>query len=407
MDERIKIFEEVNPIFTTAQSCLRTFAGLGDRDSILLAGQLGFNNEGKADADNLTPEMKEFLEHKAAPGFKAMIEARFLCSNQIIKDFGYKQVLDLPCGYTPRGIKLSQSDVKYYGCDLPVVIRAMMPAFESIAGRSANIEYHEVDATNYSSVKEAVKNAGGGEVLVTTEGLLMYLTQSELEEVFSNIRRILAEYGGRWITTDNEIVTTQNRVMMAIAGENISGSLASPPTPDNDFFRPLRAEQFVKEMGFDLEFTPASEHMPGGLSSLKGMPNEQADAVLGAIGEMRFWVMTVRKEEARKEDRIETNGFKAEIIRDKDALNIRLSGRLDTITSPDLLTAYRKASEEGRITAITVDMEELDYVSSAGVRVLLIMHKELKGNGSIKLTNMNAAVREILDTMGFSELFEC
>ena len=78
----------------------------------------------------------------------------------------------------------------------------------------------------------------------------MYLTQSELEEVFANIHSILAEYGGMWITTDNEIVTTQNRVMTAIAGEDISDRLVSPPTPDNDFFRPSKAEQFIKDMGF-------------------------------------------------------------------------------------------------------------------------------------------------------------
>ena len=82
------------------------------------------------------------------------------------------------------------------------------------------------------------------------------------------------------------------------------------------------------------------------------------------------------------------------------ALTLKVSGRLDTLTAPALEQEI-KAGCLG-ITALTLDFQELQYISSAGLRVLLGAHKAMKGSFSVK--NVNEAVMEIFDVTGFSDI---
>ncbi|MBQ6123202.1 MAG: STAS domain-containing protein [Clostridia bacterium] len=83
-------------------------------------------------------------------------------------------------------------------------------------------------------------------------------------------------------------------------------------------------------------------------------------------------------------------------------LSIALSGRLDTITAPNLLTFFEKAQAERPADAVTVDCGRLDYISSAGLRVLLIMHKACAGG--VTLRGANEVVTEILSQTGFDSI---
>ena len=82
-------------------------------------------------------------------------------------------------------------------------------------------------------------------------------------------------------------------------------------------------------------------------------------------------------------------------------LTVALTGRLDTTTAPELEKEI-KASLDG-MTALIIDMAALEYISSAGLRVLLIMHKVCRGG--VKLRGANALVREILEQTGFDAIF--
>ena len=79
-----------------------------------------------------------------------------------------------------------------------------------------------------------------------------------------------------------------------------------------------------------------------------------------------------------------------------------LSGRLDTSTAPELEAAV-KASVEGTENLI-FDFEELDYISSAGLRVLLSALKMMSKQGSMKITNVSESVSEVFDITGFSDI---
>lgn len=92
-----------------------------------------------------------------------------------------------------------------------------------------------------------------------------------------------------------------------------------------------------------------------------------------------------------------------EKIQNGTQLVIKLSGRLDTITAPDL-EAELKKSLEG-ITDLVFDLAQLDYVSSAGLRTLLMAQKTMNRLGKMKVINANEDVYEIFDITGFTDIF--
>ncbi len=82
-------------------------------------------------------------------------------------------------------------------------------------------------------------------------------------------------------------------------------------------------------------------------------------------------------------------------------LTIALEGRLDTTTSPQLETML--ATELAGVTELVFDFTKLDYLSSAGLRVLLSTQKRMNSQGSMKLRNVNATVKEVFDITGFAD----
>lgn len=83
-------------------------------------------------------------------------------------------------------------------------------------------------------------------------------------------------------------------------------------------------------------------------------------------------------------------------------LCISVEGRLDTNTAPALDTEL-KNSFDG-VTELIIDMADLEYVSSAGLRVLLSAQKVMNKQGSMKVINPNGDIREIFDVTGFSDI---
>ena len=79
-----------------------------------------------------------------------------------------------------------------------------------------------------------------------------------------------------------------------------------------------------------------------------------------------------------------------------------LEGRLDTITSPDLEKEL-KASLDG-VSELTMDFEKLEYISSAGLRVLLSAQKTMNKQGSMKLIHVNETIMEIFEVTGFADI---
>ncbi|MBO6231569.1 MAG: STAS domain-containing protein [Ruminiclostridium sp.] len=85
-----------------------------------------------------------------------------------------------------------------------------------------------------------------------------------------------------------------------------------------------------------------------------------------------------------------------------DVLTISIEGRLDTVTAPQLESEL-KASLDG-IKTLVLDISTLEYISSAGLRVLLSAQKTMNKQGSMKVTGANEAIMEIFEVTGFIDL---
>ena len=83
-----------------------------------------------------------------------------------------------------------------------------------------------------------------------------------------------------------------------------------------------------------------------------------------------------------------------------ESMVIALKGRLDTVTSQELLAAF--ANEEVKESLVVGDMKELEYISSAGLRALLAMKKELVANNKqLEIHNLNNICLEVFKVTGF------
>ena len=84
------------------------------------------------------------------------------------------------------------------------------------------------------------------------------------------------------------------------------------------------------------------------------------------------------------------------------ALTVALEGRLDTTTAPDLEKELKNSLDDA--SELTMDFGKLDYISSAGLRVLLSAHKTMAKKGGMKVVNVNEIVNEVFEVTGFSDI---
>ena len=83
-------------------------------------------------------------------------------------------------------------------------------------------------------------------------------------------------------------------------------------------------------------------------------------------------------------------------------LTLFLEGRLDTVTAPQLEAEL--ASSLGGVTELILNFEKLDYISSAGLRVLLSTQKALAAKGGMKIKNIGSTVKEVFELTGFADI---
>ena len=107
MDNLQELRELVNPVVNTAKSCLDFDAKNGDPDSRQLLDILGFTAKNEENAKKVVPPEMMAVARRVTPVFSTYVESRFHGVNRLLLSMPERTIVDLPCGYTARGIKMS------------------------------------------------------------------------------------------------------------------------------------------------------------------------------------------------------------------------------------------------------------------------------------------------------------
>jgi anti-anti-sigma factor len=416
MDQNL--LERVNPVFNTAKMTVFQLAAAGDKDAAEVAKKLNLTFEETQNSVSTTVASERMTTNVI------LVETRWRTCAAIAEETGCKTIVDLPCGYTPRAKAMAQKGIAYYGLDLPAAIREAEPVILPLIDESRRslVHFCGVDATNGESLKAALKGAEGP-VCITTEGLLMYFTDSEVGALCDNIRMVLKEHGGCWVTADPEAGMQYIMTMQPIAGDRFMEIMMKSKTtaedksdvnvgvnslnvsPQGDVALNMKkAMMFLAHHGLKAERIILAEHMPK-INSLNTVTPDQAQAIRQNMHQCAYWKITVTDTDAP----IDTADLKAESFDmqasvSSDTLNLSLKGRVDTLTAPNLLALYERVKAEHEPSSIEINCNDLEYISSAGLRVLLMMQKGCPGG--VKLTAVNQTVREILEQTGFDSVLD-
>ena len=92
------------------------------------------------------------------------------------------------------------------------------------------------------------------------------------------------------------------------------------------------------------------------------------------------------------------------IAKENGVTIMRIEGRLDTTTAPELEKAINGEGEA--LKTLVLDFKGVDYISSAGLRVLLTSQKKMNVQGHMELNNVSEAVMDIFEMTGFADILE-
>lgn len=423
-----ELLERANPIFNTAKMTLYQLAASGDEDSIRLVEKLGLTEDTQNSATTTSDAVKLLIE-------SLLMDMRYHTIEKLAMSEGDFTEVDLPCGYLPKALRYVRAGHRFIGLDLPATIAEIEPAVKTLLNDEERkmAKFVGVDATNYDSLKSALSDING-KVVITTEGLMVYFNDSEVGALCDNVKKILDEHGGCWLTIDPEWLMAYLLIVKAILGDRAFAALDSMkkrvedksdvtvqgnslvvdpkdivrncPKDDMTIKEDIKkGMKFLAQHGLKAERMIVADHMPE-LKVFEKLKPEQVAAVKEAMKRNAYWKITSMGTSALSAHReeIDTSGIaeknfdiKAQVEGEK--LFISLTGRIDSLTAPKILSFYEKTA--GNIKVVYVDCADLQYISSAGLRVLLIMKKK----GDMFLENVRPQVMEILETTGFDSIF--
>jgi anti-anti-sigma factor len=394
MDNK-ELQKTVNPVYLTAKGSLNLLNKAKDPDAVALIPYIGFETNKQVDAKNVPASIWNC--------YKIAQQARYEIYNTVALRSSAPNVVDLPSGYSPRGFRVSSAGKRYFGFDLPVVIDDMAPATEKLMTpeqRSLS-SYHAVDATNYQSMKDALGSVKG-ELCIVTEGLLGYFNEFELVSLCQAIHCLLSEYGGTWMTADISILRIYALTFSSLLkGDELSflnssnekaGNLADVKMNQNSLF--LNGEEgaknFLEEQGFSIAPEPVTNYLP----DIPGVDKRLRELY------QQINMLTMRVTSPKTRINVDSeHPFAVDSSVMDGKLVMKVQGRVDTLTATELLKAFQEAAPQ--TDSIELDVEKMPFISSAGLRVLLIMQKSVKDQSCFKISHVQPEVEKILRMTGF------
>jgi O-methyltransferase involved in polyketide biosynthesis len=239
------------------------------------------------------------LEREKLTFYAPMFEARYKSVTQLILQSGTSQVLELASGYSLRGLDLTRGGaVRYVETDLPNVVAAKLSLLEEIRQhhaipRSPQHVVTTADALDFDEVRSSAAVLDPSrELTVLCEGLIMYLSKEQTEQLATNIRRLLGDFaGGSWITPDftfraeaRDLPPERVRLREAITGVTQRQIDASAFEDGHDL------ATFLGRVGFNAEVRSQVDETPS-FSSVQALGLSPA-SIERLRGVLRVWVIT-------------------------------------------------------------------------------------------------------------------
>ena len=411
------LMERTNPVFNTAKMTLFQLSATGNEYAAAIAEKLGLTYDKAQNSKNMK------IPPEIATLNNIILETRYKTMAALAEKSGCPTEVDLPCGYTPRAIEFSKKGIRFVGIDLPAAISEAEPIITSLIDEEKRplVRFVGADATNYASLEKALDGIDG-ELCITTEGLLMYFTDSEAGVFCDNIARLLAEHGGCWITADPEVSLQFILTAQPLFGDKAMEIIMKMKTVSEDKSdvevgghtlvvdarnaeaNMKKAMMFLAGHGLKAERMIISEHMPE-LASLSAIEPQRAGAIKEAMSRCAYWKITrIDNTAGIDTSMVKSQDFDAKAVCNDGTLMLQMIGRVDSINAPKLLAFWEQTSKNEEINSVSIDCTGLDYISSAGLRVLLIMYKACPGG--VTVSGANKDIKEIFSQTGFDSFIE-
>ena len=187
----------------------------------------------------------------------AVVEARFKAVSRLIDQAGSRNILELASGVSPRGFIMTEDPaVVYVETDLPEMLREKTDLARDLLQQEGvmrpNLHFLEVDALDYEQLKKAA-NLADGEIAVVQEGLFVYMPRQDQRKVAQNVRSVLRDRGGAWITDVSlksemtQHLDAKRKAMVGAIQQEANISLQ-----DNAFADDTEVKSFFEQEGFSI-----------------------------------------------------------------------------------------------------------------------------------------------------------
>lgn len=232
-------------------------------------------------------------------------EIRYASLNDFIESSNYKNVMDLGCGVSPRCLYMAKKGINYVGTDLKDVINVLNIYAPNFLADDLKkyVQFAIADAANKNEMLNAA-NKLDGEICIIEEDLLMFLSRDQQKAMLENIRDILKEHGGCFVTSDfvaadifmtgNEtIYGEEDALILGAETQKLYENISEVLFDDTMFGTDEEAIKFIEAAGLKVEMRPIFQNTPN-IRSIRDLSNRDIKSINDMMTRQKFlWVMTV------------------------------------------------------------------------------------------------------------------
>jgi O-methyltransferase involved in polyketide biosynthesis len=182
-------------------------------------------------------------------------ESRYKSIDQLLQQTDGTHILELSSGYSMRGLAMCANDEKihYIDTDLPEVVALKREMIDTLkADVKGKFELQPLNVMDEAAFREVVARFGPGPLTIVNEGLLMYLNTEEKIWLCQQIRQVLKQLGGCWITADIYVKRTAEMMVQLPQSQSETAFLEQHHIEENKFDSYDAAKAFFEEQGFAL-----------------------------------------------------------------------------------------------------------------------------------------------------------